>query len=357
MGITVHGFNACWILMIIGLSSLSIEARSRSPRSQSTLCRPDQVYESNLKKCIRLKNSISVLVKDIVDNSDTSLPFLHYNPDATNQMNITVPNEVRVSDLFIQNLAFINEANMTNCLAMSACNEHCYSWPERTAEQKSREKTVIDQFISTMETTNKKEEDDETPDFVKVIMQASKKGIDFARNAKANSVKGLRSACLNCQNQYSASCPPLNYAYTVRINALYRKLIESNVSFVDLTPKLPQNLSPEMLYYHYSMHFVERANLTSCYSLVSCENTCQLYSMTITELGMNMVEPPASESTLMKGDPNKSKSIDIIHNAAIAGYKMASTPENECHQCRQQFPDCTDDKYEIAKASAAIFGN
>lgn len=338
------------LLFTIQLSFLIdiVQTRTHPP----ILCRPDQVFDSNVQKCIRLKHSISALVKDILDNTDSTLPFVHISPDMLNKSATNLPSVVHVSDLFIQNLAFINEANMTDCIAMTACNEHCYSWPERSDEQKEAEQSIIDRFISVQESP-KKEDEEDTPDFVRVIMQASKKGIDFAK--KLSNSKNPRTTCLGCQNEYSSGCAPMNYAYTVRINALYRKLIESNVSFVNLVPKLTQNHSPEILYYHYSMHFVEQANLTNCYALVSCENTCYLYQATISELGADMVEPPASESALLKNDPNKSKSIDIIHNGALVGYKLAI--ENKCPECRKQYTKCTDDKYEIAKASAAIFGN
>ncbi|KAF7490994.1 hypothetical protein SSS_05580 [Sarcoptes scabiei] len=341
------------VFIVINLNSI-IEARNPT---KPPLCRPDQVFHSETRKCLRLKHSISTLLKEILDNSDSSVPFLHYTPETLNRglVNTSLPSLVQVSDLFIQNLAFISEANMTDCIAMSACNEHCYSWPERKADQRESEESVIDKFLTNTESPSKKDDEDETPDFVRVVMEASRKGIDLAKHAQSITAKNIRSICSGCQTDYSDNCAPMNYAYTVRINALYRKLIESNVTFVNMAPKLPQNLSPEMLYYHYSMHFVDRANLTTCYALVSCENTCQLYKATIAELGESVVEAPPEESVLLKGDPNKSVSIDIIHHGVLVGFKLAKSDDG-CEECRNNYPDCTNDRYEIAKASAAIFG-
>lgn len=331
--------------------------------------------------------TISDTINKILNNIDGTSTFLSYQASVDSESGnptMTAPENVPVSDLFIQNLAVISEANMSSCISLATCKEHCMTWPDRNLEQQKHEQSVLDKFIPppglTIEPLTGKSkddivvEDDETsgPDFVRSIMLASKKGIDLAKTT--NLTSNLTVICGGCESEYSG-CSPMQYEYTTRINAIYRQLVEKNATLYDKAPEANRNLSPEVLYYHYSMRFLDLANLTSCYAQglslfiiffnyvffcfyqfsVSCENSCAIYKSTIADESVELVGPPPNVSPFLRGDTNKPKAIDIIHHGALIGFKLATT-SGDCDMCARHYKDCTIDRYEIARASSNIFG-
>lgn len=351
-----------------------IESSFSSPAAPvANICRPDQVMTDG--KCMQLRKSLSDLVREILENSDGSSSFLHYQDESTGETPnpaASMPESVPVSDLFIQNLAVISEANMSNCLALATCNEHCRSWPDRSPDERRHEEGILEKFIPPLGLTVEPlagkskddiiiEDDDATgPDFVRTIMLASKKGIELAKNATAISSKGSTAAvnvtavCGQCYGEYTG-CSQLQYDYTTRINAIYRSLVEGNATLYDKTPGSDRNLNPEVLYYHYSMRFLDLANLTSCYAQVGCENSCSVYKATLAEESAEMVGPPPNVSPFFKEDAHKPAAIDTIHNGALIGYKLALEGA-ACEGCVRHYKDCSADKYQIARASSHIFG-
>ena len=332
----------------------------RSIRSASSNCRPDQVFEQN--QCQRLKYSLSALVCDILERSESTNSFLHFQLDANGNAppTVQVPESVPVSDLFIQNLAVVTEANMSSCLAWSSCVEQCQTWPERNAKQREFEENALEKFslpsqvngeILFSKSKDDSDDDESTgPDFVRAIMFGAKKGIELGKQNQAR-------VCDHCRTEFAMKpnhqCSFVQYHYTTRMNALYRKLTESNATLYDRAAKSVKNLSPETLYFHYSMRFLELANLTSCFAQVSCENSCTVYKQTLTDLNVELVGPPAL------GDDNHNRqtglTTDVVQQGATLGYKIATTSA-DCTECGRQYPDCLEDKYEIAKASSQIFG-
>lgn len=228
---------------------------------------------------VQLKLTISDTISKILNNIDGSSTFLNYQASVdgdSGNPTITAPENVPVSDLFIQNLAVISEANMSSCLSVATCKEHCMTWPDRNLEQQKHEQSIVDKYVpapgmAVEPLTGKSKddivlEDDETtngPDFVRTIMLASKKGIDLAKTA--NGTSNLTAICGQCDTEYNG-CGSMQYEYTTRINAIYRQLVEKNATLYEKAPEANRNLSPEVLYYHYSMRFLDLANLTSCYA-------------------------------------------------------------------------------------------
>ncbi|KAI2800325.1 hypothetical protein RDWZM_000490 [Blomia tropicalis] len=372
------------LLAISGIvKNRAVEKTDSHPHAldPSIECRPDEAFVEG--QCVRLRKSMSELVQEILENSDGTSSFLQHQllvESGANQAAISAllpmtPNaanadKVPVSDLFIQNLAVISEANMSSCLAIATCNEHCWRWPERNASDRRVQLSILERFnaptgivLEPVVAAAKGKDDGngdgdgsdsaDAHDFVRIIMNASKRGIDLAKN----SIKSMNrtSTCLPCMNEYG-ECNPMQYQYTTRINAIYRRLTEANATLYDQAPDQNRNLSLEVLYYHYSMQFLDLANLTTCYALVSCENSCSVYKSTIAEESVESVGPPPQVSPFMKDDQYKPKAIDIIHNGALIGYKLALEPTDDCDRCVNHYPDCTPDRYEIARASSNIFG-
>ncbi|KAH9407651.1 hypothetical protein TYRP_012473 [Tyrophagus putrescentiae] len=373
-------FNFIKVMLVMTLGMSMVCAQQQVNQSQNQIeqtqssprCRPDQVLTEG--KCVQLRKSVSDMVREILENSDGSSTFLHYQAsvDATSGApTIAAPENVPVSDLFIQNLAVISEANMSSCLSLATCKEHCLAWPDRNAEQKKHEQAVLEKFIPppglTMEPSPmsgkskddivSEDDDGSGPDFVRTIMLASRKGIDLAKNASSSSSSSSSnwtSICGQCDVEYSG-CGSMQYDYTTRINAIYRQLVEKNATLYEKAPETNRNLNPEVLYYHYSMRFLDLANLTSCYAQVSCENSCSIYKSTIADESVELVGPPPNVSPFLRGDTNKPKAIDTIHHGALIGYKLA-TGSGDCDMCSRHYKDCTVDRYEIARASSNIFG-
>ena len=327
-------------------------------------CRPDQVLRDGI--CIQLRLSISDLVREILENSGDANTFLHYHVDNNGNVSteVNVSNSVPVSDLFIQNLAVISEANMSSCLALASCNEHCLAWPRRSAQQRQHEESVFEKFNPPQGLTKEQiqskskddvniEDDDATgPEFLRTIMMGSKKGIELAKRTYGNIFNNI---CVRSCNSEYPECPSMHYDYTTRINAIYRQLVEQNATLYDKQSEVNKNLSPEMLYYHYSMRFLDLANLTNCYAEVSCENSCVLYKETFADDNVELVGPPPTVSPFLRENSSSNPAVDVIHNGSLIGYKLALDGAH-CDQCGRHYKDCTPDRYQIARASSNIFG-
>src|SRR5699024_8963353 len=112
----------------------------------------------------------------------------------------------------------------------------CWAWPKRTPNQRAHEESVLEKFIPppglTVEPMAGKSKDDIAiddddatgPDFVRTIMLASRKGIELAKKAPAQGANWT-ATCAQCGIEFN-ECAPMQYDYTIRINAIYRQLVE-----------------------------------------------------------------------------------------------------------------------------------
>lgn len=305
------------------------------------LCRPDHFYADG--KCIPLQRTLSDTIGDILENSEPALAFLNSN----NETSVVMPRKVPVSDLFVQNLAVISEANMSECLSLAACTEQCLSWPTRSFKSRKHEEDVVERFLSSTELNDSDDESGGSVDFVRIIMQGAQKGIQVAKQPKMR--------CNQCEVTYP-NCTPLQYNYTTRINAIYRNMIESNVTLTDgSSSQHNRTAAPETIYYHYTMQFLDVANLTTCYALVSCETTCDLYRMAIQEKNGDLLSSPPPVVSTVTIDNRNPNAANMLNNAAQLGYRLALA--DDCIQCPKLIRHCTPDKYVIAKASSELFNN
>lgn len=380
--------------LVLGSPPFELYAKESMPElPQVRLCPPDHVLNKT-QQCAPLRLSISDLVRDILENSDTTLSLSHYNLEDKAAADRSAPTRVPVSDLFIQNLAVLSETNMSSCLALATCYEHCLAWPKRSPVQQTHELEVIERFnlSATQKSDGAKGKDDDgdengsgsTPDFVTTIMSAAQRGIAISKEAGSQTDDKLEATCNEqCSREFNRPesdaaeaeppCSPMHYDYTVRINALYRQQVEANVTLTDDRPKPakpdPAASSPEVLYYVFSMRFLDHTNLTACFAQVSCENSCEIYKAALAGLivgadGSNepLPTPPPPPKTatpmLLREDQPHPKAVDSIHQGTLVGHKLATEgKEATCEKCADTYKDgCTTDRYMIARASIAIFG-
>jgi len=230
--------------------------------------------------------------------------------------------ELQISALFIQNLETMANSNMSDCMDRVNCEEKCKLIAEGVFKP-----TDDNQDIDGL---------DNLPPYVRSFYNAGKQGIKL----------GESKECDKCKEQFQ-NCNQMQYDYTIKTNALYKELIEKNVTLFDASEdqdKIPE----EIAYLHHSMRFLDLANLSRCYARVSCEATCEQV-----QKEPNTEAPPA-KSALLENDPFKPKSVDIIHEGALLGYALAST--GGCDTCAKQYADCPEDRYTIAHSSSVIFG-
>jgi len=228
----------------------------------------------------------------------------------------------QVSELFIQNLAVMNEANMSDCMDRVNCEEKCQLIANGV-------------FRESPDDTRELEGLQDLPLFVRTFYEAGKKGIELGRDKR----------CDTCQ-QVFAKCTPMQYDYTVQTNALYKELIAKNITIFD-ERAAQQDMPSEMVYLHNSMRFLDLANLSTCYARVSCESTCFHIKREPNS------EPPTDKSPLLVNDPNKPASVDIIHGGILFGYNLAFN--GVCESCAVRYSDCAPDRYSIARMSLALF--
>ncbi|XP_054162290.1 uncharacterized protein LOC128960240 [Oppia nitens] len=229
---------------------------------------------------------------------------------------------IRVSELFIQNLAVMNEANMSECMDRFNCEEKC----ELIAKELVKESPEDTQEFDGLE---------DLPQYVRSFYESGRKGMELGRNKRCD-------VCMQLHSQ----CSAMQYEYTIRTNNLYKELIDKNVTlFEENAPK--GDMPSDMIYLHQSMRFLDLANLSTCYARVTCETICQQ-----TKMNPNN-EAPSVKSPILENDPNKPASVDIIHSGAILGYTLAFN--GVCETCGINFADCREDRYAIARMSAIIF--
>ena len=227
-----------------------------------------------------------------------------------------------ISEMFIQNLAVMAQANMSDCMDRVNCEEKCELISKKILEATEEDKKVVDAIK-------------QMPSFVQTFYEAGKKGIELGATGKCSECKRLFNRC----NQ-------MQYDYTLKTNALYKELMDKNITLFDEDEdkEVPQ----EMAYLHHSMKFLDLANLSRCYARVSCESTCQHVK------AVPSTEAPPARSPLLEKDPKKPKSVDIIHEGALLGYTLAFN--GVCNTCALQYADCPPDRYTIAHTSSIIFG-
>lgn len=317
------------------------------------MCRPNELYTDD--GCVPLQHTLADLIREILENPDASMTLLRAEEEEANVT--TTAQRVPIADLFLQNLAVFSESNMNECLSLASCNEQCQSWPQRSYRSRRHEEEVADRFLTTAVVDSEagsggEEGNTSSIDFVRAIMAGSRRGIEIAKHPKLQ--------CKVCWREFS-QCSPLHYNYTVRVNAIYRSMVETNVTLPEMAPTVVvtpttanRSQSLETLYYYYSMQFLDTANLTTCYAVVSCENTCDIYRTAINEQNSDTLATSPTLPTLPAVSP-RPKAIDTIHTGALLGYKFAL--KDSCGQCRRHFHQCTPDKYVIAKASSKIFNN
>jgi len=275
--------------------------------------------------CTRVKSIDGSIGVDCVHTRKASDPFepviieehfvdLSRAKRASDEPN-DAPVETELPEMFIQNLAVMNEANMSDCMNRVNCEEKCHLVAQRVSD--NIETVDLEGF----------------PEFVRNYYEAGKRGIDLGRNNK----------CSECQKLFN-NCKAMQYEYTVKTNALYNELAQKNVSlFDDSNEQIP----PEIAYLHHSMRFLDLANLSRCYARVSCESTC------LHVKSNPNTEAPTLKSPLLQNDPHKPQSVDIIHEGAILGYTLAFN--GLCDTCARHYADCEADKYAIAHMSSIIF--
>lgn len=377
--------------LVFGSPPFELYAKESMPElPEVKLCPPDSVL-NKAQQCAPLRLSISDLVRDILENSDTTLSLSQYNMEDKPAAARPAPTSVPVSDLFIQNLAVLSETNMSSCLALATCNEHCLAWPKRSAAKQAHELEVIERFNSSVKDTAKGKDDESddnssgsTPDFVTTIMTSAQKGIAISKqDGVGKSAEELQSICNDkCSQEFNRPdsnsaepelpCSPMHYDYTVRINALYRQQVEANVTLTDDRPAPakpdPAATSPEALYYVFSMRFLDHTNLTACFAQVSCENSCEIYKAAIAGLiGAEGSEEPlptpppppkAASPMFLREDQPHPKAVDSIHQGTLVGHKLATQAKGPaCEQCAETYKnECSADRYMIARSSIAIFG-
>ena len=229
---------------------------------------------------------------------------------------------LQISELFIQNLQTMAQANMSDCMDRVNCEEKC--------------KLIADGVFKASDDNQEIDGLDSLPDFVRSFYNAGKKGIKL----------GESNECAECENTYK-NCNEMQYDYTIKTNALYKDLIEKNVTLFDSSEN-QEEIPEEIAYLHHSMRFLDLANLSRCYARVSCEATC------VTVKNDPTIEAPPAKSPLLENDPFKPKSVDIIHEGALLGYTLAS--RGNCETCATQYEDCPEDRYTIAHSSSVIFG-
>jgi len=231
--------------------------------------------------------------------------------------------ELVVSELFIQNLAIMAQANMSDCMNRVNCEEKC----RLVVEEVIKETEIDDKEIEVIK---------ELPTFVRTFYDAGKTGLEL----------GKTSQCKQCPKMFN-KCNRMQYEYTIKTNALYKELMERNITLFDDSDS-KEEVPQEIAYLHHSMRFLDLANLSRCYARVSCEATCQHI-----KVHPNSEAPPA-KSPLLANDPKKPASVDIIHEGALLGYTLAL--HGVCNTCALQYADCSADRYTIAHTSSIIFG-
>ena len=231
--------------------------------------------------------------------------------------------EVAISELFIQNLAVMAQANMSDCMDRVNCEEKC----RLIAEEVIQEVAIDEREVQAIK---------EMPAFVRTFYEAGKTGIELGKTAQ----------CGQCKLMYS-KCNQMQYDYTIKTNALYKDLMEKNITlFDDSDPK--EEIPQDIAYLHHSMRFLDLANLSRCYARVSCETTC------VHVKAEPKSEAPPAKSPLLAEDPHKPESVDIIHEGAVLGYNLAFN--GVCDTCATHYADCAPDRYSIAQTSSIIFG-
>ena len=231
--------------------------------------------------------------------------------------------QLAISELFIQNLAVMAQANMSDCMDRVNCEEKC-----RLVAQEVITETEVDE--KEVEAINK------LPAFVRSFYEAGKKGLELGKTAQ----------CGQCKLVFS-QCNQMQYEYTIKTNALYKELMEKNVTLFDDSEQT-EDIPQEIAYLHHSMRFLDLANLSRCYARVSCETTC------VQVKAQPMSERPPAKSPLLANDPHKPESVDIIHEGSILGFNLAFT--GKCETCAIRYADCPADRYAIAHTSSIIFG-
>lgn len=292
---------------------------------QLSVCSP---LETNCTKVESIDGSVGVNCHRTRQVSDKFEPtiiqqhFVDLFSRAKREVKDEENNDLQISELFIQNLETMAQANMSDCMDRVNCEEKCQLIAHGVFKA-----TDDNQDIDGL---------DALPTYVRSFYNAGKKGIKL----------GESKDCDQCKKEYQ-NCNAMQYDYTIKTNALYKELIEKNITLFDASQN-QEDIPEEMAYLHHSMRFLDLANLSRCYARVSCEVTCIQVKKDPT------IEAPPAESPLLKNDPHKPKSVDIIHEGALLGYALAGS--GVCETCAKQYTDCPEDRYSIAHSSSVIFG-
>jgi len=287
--------------------------------------------ESKCTKVKTIDGSVGVDCERTPQSSDKFEPTEdHFVDDETPRAKRDTKEEpetadFQISNLFIQNLELMAQANMSDCMDRVNCEEKC--------------QLIVDKVFKVSDDNKQLEGLDTMPTFVRSFYEAGKKGIRFG---------GLRAGgqCGDCKKTYK-NCNAMQYDYTIKTNALYKELTEKNVTLFDAN-EAEKDIPQELQYLHHSMRFLDLANLSLCYARVSCEATC------FQAKSNPRMEAPPAKSPLLENDPHKPKSVDIIHEGALLGYALAFN--GQCSTCAARFAKCPSDRYSIAHTSSQIFG-
>lgn len=305
--------------LLLAFILVSLRINNSSPIIKTNCTSVESIDGSVGVDCVRSRQSDDPFDPTVIQQHFVDL-FTRAKREA-NDESVSTP----IPDLFVQNLAVMAQANMSDCMARVNCEEKC-DYATRGILVKVNE-----------EENSSEEEDEDLPDFVENFYEAGKKGIEFAKSGE----------CGNCKSIYS-QCNKMQYDYTVRTNSLYRDLIRRNISLFQRDPSDEHQIPEDIEYLHHSMRFLDLANLTKCYARVSCETTCRH----VKEFPDS--EAPPEKSPFLQNDPQKPESVDIIHEGAILGYGLAI--DGLCDECADHYTDCPPDKYTIAHSSSIIFG-